>query len=434
MKTPPQMENIDPYFNSDIYLTDTFESIWCDLGNICSNFGLTKIAIYSFDNALKHKRKSFRNLYRIGREFIFIDNYDKLPEIINKLSELDSNQFYIEVLTGHLMMSRNKLKESQAHFTRALLLGAPDFLVLYGIAKWNELTKKHTESLKYYFIIIKNYASHVISQRAWFKIMSICKLDNNLKYAKRLLLTLEKVDTNFLEKEAISIQRASCFELENEDEAAIKICEALILSKPRFIFSYRLISYIYYKMKNYQAALEYLDAGLNKFSNDAYLHYLKGKIFYILKKYDRSHMLLCKAVEYSPSDPYIWNSYGIVCQRLSLYDQSEHCFRTAINLDKNFFEPKFNLMLVVRIFKKIGESKRMLDELTMSNRTDVELLSLSKNIGMDTIFYDTECRDCDFNVGTSMYFSSDLFFGANSFYVDASEFIEIELDPIHENN
>lgn len=376
MKTPPQIEYLDPYFNSDIYLSETFESIWCDLGNICSNYGLSKISIYCFDNALKHKRKSFRNLYKIAREFIFIENYEKVPEIINKLNDMDASKYYIETLTGHLLLSRNKLKESHSYFTKGILLGNPDFLLLYGIARWNELTKRHREALKYYSFIIKRYTSHVIAQKSRFRVMVICKLDNCLKYAKRFLSALENDELSFLDKESINVQLASCYELENEDELAIKICENIILTKPNFVFSYRLISYIYYKVKNYQAALEYLDHGLSLFNNDGYLYYLKGKIYFLTKKYEKAQLLLSKSVEYSNTDPYFWNSYGVACHKLKNYEQAEICFRNAISLDNNFTEARFNFMLILRLFKRVNEAKRVLDELAMNNRSDVELISV----------------------------------------------------------
>ncbi|RVD93005.1 transcriptional corepressor cyc8 [Tubulinosema ratisbonensis] len=422
-------EHIEPYYNNEIYLLDAFESLWCDLGNICSNFGLTKMTIFCFDNALRNKKTGHRNLYRIAREFLFIESYEKITEIIGKLNDMNAPKFYNEVLSGHLFLHKNKLKESFSSFSKALHIGNIDFLLYYGIARWNEATKKYQEAVKYYSIVLKKYPSHIIAHKSRYRIMTILKMTNALSYAKRFLLTMEKDEFCFIEKEAFTIQFASCYELENEDEPAIKLCENIISTKPNYIFAYRLISYIYFKLKNYQSAIEHLDRGLSIFNADRYLYYLKGKILFLQNNYDRSSILLSKAVEYSSNDPYIWNSYGIVCYKLKNYEQAEICFKNSISFDKNFLEPKFNLMLVFRLFNRINETKKILDELCMNNRSDIELISMCKNIGVDSVFYETECRDCDFNVGTSMYFSADSFLGGNSFYVDAGEYSNLELDP-----
>lgn len=419
------LEGFIPYVYTDLYLSDTFETIWYDLGNICSNYGISRLAIFCFENALRHNRKSLKSLYRIGREFIFLNDYEKAAEVAKNVREFEESSFYFNVLIGHVYLSKNNLVKSHLHFSKSVRYdNRTDLLFLLGIAKWNELKRRHSVAFEHFSLFLKKYSAHVISFEVHFRIVSLCKFDGSIRYAIRLLKALEKEAGN-VHKDAISVQLASCYELMDKDDVALKICKDILGHAPDYVFATRLIAFILLKNKKYQEMVRTLKR------DDPYVLYLLGKAFSHLGVVDKAYDCFTAALNIQKYDTAFWNSFGMMYYTTGQIEDASYCFKSAILCDKTASEPLFN-MIIINVVQggllvDIEESIASLLKRDPGDKELSEMQTLVRNrAAEDTgdatacaqnggLFTHIKCRGMDVNLAFSPYFAAHLFFGGNVF-------------------
>lgn len=423
---PNIVETCVPYIYTDLYLADAFETIWYNLGNICSNYGISKLAIFCFENALRHKRQSTISLYRIGREFVFMRDFDKVFDVAKNLKELKHSAFHVNVLMGHVYLSKNNLSKSHFHFQKALTYTDRDILLLLGVAKWNELACRYTVAFEYFSLLLKEYQGHVLSFEIRFRIVSLCKFDGAIQYAMRLLKTLEREGKHSPQKEAIAVQIASCYEILNEDETVLRMCREVLSRHPDYVLAQRLLGFVLLKMERYQDM-----AFLLKRNGDPYVSYLLGRALTALNMVDDAYECFSTALKIGKHDPTFWNAFGVMYYSTNQIEDAGYCFENAAICDKSAIEPLFNMILVRdRQGRDVSEISRDLNALLKKNSSDRTLLEMRALVDEQTrgraegsgedaerrpLFGDIKCKEMNVNLSFTPYFATHLFFGGKIF-------------------
>eukprot|EP00866_Antonospora_locustae_P000764 jgi/Antlo1/764/594 len=427
---PNTVETCVPYIYTDLYLADAFETLWYNLGNICSNYGISKLAIFCFENALRHKRQSIISLYRIGREFVFMRDFEKVFEVAKNLKELKNSAFHVNVLMGHVYLSKNNLSKSHFHFLKAMTYTKRDILLLFGVAKWNELACRYTVAFEYFSLLLKEYQGHVLSFEIRFRIVSLCKFDGAIQYAMRLLKTLEREGRSSPQKEAIVVQIASCYEILNEDETVLRMCRGVLSRSPNYVLAQRLLGFVLLKKERYQEMTSLL-----KKSSDPYVSYLLGRAFTALNMVNDAYECFSTALKVGKHDPTFWNAFGVMYYSTGQIEDAGYCFENATICDKSAIEPLFNMILVRdRQRRDISEISWNVDALLKKNSSDRTLLEMRTLVDehkkkqtegneddfaggkeRSCLFKDIKCKEMNVNLSFTPYFATHLFFDGKIF-------------------
>lgn len=429
---PNMVETCVPYIYTDLYLADAFETIWYNLGNICSNYGISKLAIFCFENALRHKRQSVISLYRIGREFVFMRDFDKVSDVAKNLRELKKSAFHANVLMGHVYLSKNNLSKSHFHFRKALRYTKKDILLLLGVAKWNELACRYASAFEYFSLLLKDYQGHVLSFEIRFRIVSLCKFDGAIQYAMRLLKTLEREGRSSPQKEAIAVQIASCYEILNEDETVLRMCRDVLDRCPDYVLAQRLLGFVLLKKERHQEMVRVL-----KKNSDPYVSYLQGRALTALGKVDDAYECFSSALKVGKYDPTFWNAFGVMYYSTNQIEDAGYCFENATVCDKGAIEPLFNMILVRdRQGSDVSEISEALDALLKKSSSDRCLLEMralmdghvgrhaARSAEKGCLFRDIKCKEMNANLSFTQYFATHLFFGGKIFNHKKSSSVE----------
>ncbi len=132
-------------------------------------------------------------------------------------------------------------------------------------------------------------------------------------------------------------------EAKGELEKAIKLYERCRYNSPNHIFSKLNLSFLYYKLNDYQKAILIIEEAINLKPNLANGYCIRGLILKNLNKYDESKLSLEKAIEIDPNYFDAFINLGLLNKDYNNYNEAEKYYLKAIEINKKSAIAHLNL-------------------------------------------------------------------------------------------
>ncbi len=116
---------------------------------------------------------------------------------------------------------------------------------------------------------------------------------------------------------------------------------------------------LYLEMKKYKEAFQEIkNIDFNKIKNDErpYVFNKVGFIYYKINEYNKALEFYFKALEYNPKIPYIYNNIGAIYYALKKYKEAKKYYLKALSIMSNYAKVLVNLAVVDFYLKNYNES------------------------------------------------------------------------------
>lgn len=312
---------------------------------------------------------------------------NKVFEFISKIAKLKGEDQKYHLLCGHYFL-RNNIERSYKHFTKVLEQGCNTnkSYLMYGIALFKDMIGDYEGAKSIYIQYYNKFNFYSYHIDILFRLGVIYKKQEKYRYAGRIFnILLQMKRLNVISRNDLYTQIAHLKELQGKDKEAFGIVESILKDDKEHVFANRLFAWLRYKKKE----------NVNDFK-DPYCYYLRGRLYFEKNKTDDAIKILNNALELEDSDPWIWNSLGIVHYKRKEYEKAKENFLLAYTLDKanNIYE------------KNLMASCHRIENNTLNG--SVETRSIAKNEKLDV-------RDIVPDIAKSAFFDTHLIFGGKVF-------------------
>jgi len=139
------------------------------------------------------------------------------------------------------------------------------------------------------------------------------------------------------------LKKAQYFLKNNNFTEALGLLKQLIQYKPNNIFFNANIAYSYYKLNNFNLAIEHADKALH--STDVYTLakkvksyslYKLGRIEYLEKNYKQASIYYLKAFQLRPNEKIILTNIGLIEFKTQNFTEAAYYSLMALNIDKDY--------------------------------------------------------------------------------------------------
>lgn len=399
-------------------LSFEFEQTWLDIASGYAILGKYETALQAYKNALIHNPFNAVALYGMGKISLALNDLKTAKDVIEKLNRLTNEKFKFSVLSGHLYLKENNIDKAFMNLKIAAeSVEEYDSYYLYGIGLFYEAIENYDVASKIFLRHYHQYTFYEMNVDLLFRLGMIYKNKNTEDIALRMFnVLLQMDDLLILKREDVTVQIAHILEKNGNHEKANKVIEVILQKNGEHIFSHRLSFWTYYKENSFDSGLEYFHQLALKLQ-DPYLFYLLGRIYFTLNNNEQCFEMYRNAILKSRTDPWLWNSIGILYMKNKQYEEAKNKFITALSLDTEFEEGKHNLTICILLK---NEDEEEIEKLNSKNL-------LLKNKYMEYKEKNPEPLDVFPDLGNSLYFKTQLFLGGPVYTYNKSKAQKFDL-------
>ncbi|KAM0688571.1 glucose repression mediator protein [Conglomerata obtusa] len=396
--------------------SDNIQCLWVDIAHGYAIIGIYDTSIQAYKNALFYDKDNVKALYGLGKLYIAIQDFNNAKEIINQVDSIKNEEFKTSVLKGHYYLKKNEIEKSYKSFEKACeTVDEYDSYLLYGVGLFYEAINKNEIAGKIYLRHYNQYNFYDLNVELLFRLGIIYKNDNNEDIAMRIFnVLLQMNDLRSIVKDDVNVQIAHLLEKKQEYKTAKLIAYDILSKNPAHIFSCRLMSWILFKEEKFDELIEFI-IKITPLVNDAYVYYILARAYFNQKKFAESFETYRKSILQDKSNPWFWNSIGMLYYKNNQIKEARGKFETAIELEQNFTEAKFNLALCDQIEELVnGEEK---------SKQELEDLKIKNNL---------DALEVEPDIENTPYFKAQLFLGGPVYKLDKNkiESYELPIDKI----
>jgi len=263
-------------------------------------------------------------------------NLEESERILTLILNKNSRNFDALHLKGIVLGVKNRHKEAQQHFKKALKINPNNVLLNFNYAKSLTDSGDNYRALTYHLAAIKlNPQNH----ECWINYG--ISLDNLKNYKEALTAYDTAISINSQQPLAWLNRAKTLEELKDFNEALFSY-EKLLELEPNFFEAWFNIGCILHTLKKYDQAIFYYEKALELEATFAEAWSNRGNTLNALTRYNEALSSCNKAININPNLFEAWSNKGNALKELKEYDQALTCYDKAISLEPKFFEGWYN--------------------------------------------------------------------------------------------
>lgn len=311
-----------------------------------------EMAMRCNEEALKANPGNVWALYGLGKCCIEIRDLEGADAVVKRLQCLDAESYEACVLSGHISLCRDSVRESYYSFIRAYYRATyKDSFLVYGISLFYEAIGDYPSARPWLVLLCRLGVEEHKIYEVLFR-TGVCLKKMNLLYSSANVFRVIVYNPfrNTYDTGA-QIQMAHIYEMGSKDKLAVEVLDAVRRSKEHRVVASRLHAWIEFKTGDFAGVKRRYrrSAGARR---DPYLIYLVGRIKYIEGNYPGALRKYIRAGQMDSLNGMIQNSVGCAHFQMDQFVSAKLAFASALEIDPTSAEASRNLRLVEEVLSE----------------------------------------------------------------------------------
>lgn len=335
------------------------EAAWVSIANLFKECGMEKNVCYAYERALANNPMSYDALSGIGPIYRRSRKFAAALDVFLRLYKLSNGEDMLcaaNIAFCYLML--DGFVESLAWYRLAARYSArikegKGFL-WYGIGVFYERLNNLQTAEEAYASAIKIDIAFDYVMETYFRLGVAYKRRGAVQTAMECFeyLVMNQGPQHLSpSKEDVLIQIAHVHEMQSREQEAMDMLKDICQVNPRHEKALMLLSWLFYKEKNWVLSKDTLTMRLPRDSISAFSWYMIGRCEQKLERYEEAYRCYSNALKKDQVNHVYWNTIGTLYFALQQFEDALNAFKRAEEINPQYMEAIYNQGVVYEQFE-----------------------------------------------------------------------------------